>query len=70
MTEVRVKKLEWYNDRIIGKAASAAGLGVYRIHNTGKFWYLNQDYMGEGGEIEAQADFERRVLSCLEMPNE
>lgn len=64
---VRVKPLVWEKHHLRGKRAHAAGLGVYRIHESGKFWYLNQDYMGEGGEEAAQADCERRILSTLDI---
>lgn len=63
---VRVKPLVWHDHPAGGKQALAAGLGLYRVHINGKSWYLNQDYMGEGGEAAAQADYGRRILSALE----
>lgn len=78
MTEVRVKKLEWersYNS-LSAPGAFAAHDGFGGVYaQLDRRWYHNRVFYGseESDSLArdaAQADFERRVLSCLEMPNE
>ena len=62
---VGVKALEWKPHPAGGVQALAAGLALYRVHPNGDSWYLNQDYMGQGGVAAAQADYEQRIRSAL-----
>lgn len=63
--DVKVKALTWTDHPAGGQQASAAGLGLYRVHANGDDWYLVPDHMGKGGKDAAQADFERRIRSTL-----
>lgn len=76
MTEVRVKKLEWGEGNFDCVIANTP-FGLYRVFSDGGWCGLHSNGFiaksnnpEEAAKVAAQADFERRVLSCLEMPNE
>lgn len=64
---VKVRALEWVDYPAGGIQAVAAGLGLYRVHTNGDDWYLVPDHMGKGGKSAAQAYFERRIRSQIEV---
>ena len=78
--QVTVQELEWeHHPQVEGQARALCSLGTYRVTHIGDYtlWRLIiNEHQGDGNKAPsvydakaaAQADFERRVLSCLTSP--
>lgn len=65
--KVKVRALEWV-DRGLGILYADSVVGTYKVNLDGYWWRDDGPLEGRGGQSAVRADYERRVLSALDLP--